>query len=187
MVILSLKNVTPFAWQTGRQADGRIGYSGSWIGCTIYVQHPQVTSPNANYQCTTYTYLYNMLPSHCFRWSDYQCTEYVQYAKLYFCCHRVIRQQKYSRKLKGCCSLDQLETRYSFLLWLSRLMIQDIPTDKVLFCQKVDGQNRIRLFPPLNHFRSNQPFVIHSSATNPTNLTFSPRYDTFHHSNHIFW
>ena len=84
--------------------------------CTIYVQHPQVTPPNADYQCTTYTYLYNMLPSHCFRWSDYQCTEYVQYAKLYFCCHRVIRQQKYSRKLKGCCSLDQLETRYSFFI-----------------------------------------------------------------------
>ena len=53
--------------------------------------------------------------------------------------------------------------------WPSRPRIQDFSTDEVLFCQKADGQNGIRLFPPISLSKSTAlVLTFHFLQTNPS-------------------
>ena len=52
--------------------------------------------------------------------------------------------------------------------WSTWLRIQDISIDKVLFCQKVNIKNGIRL----SAFSADQPFRILSSCSHPVNIMY---------------
>ena len=60
-----------------------------------------------------------------------------------------------------------METIIATLRWSSGPRIQDIFTDKVLFCQKADGQNGISAFPLFSAFSADQSFKIQSFGHDP--------------------
>ena len=77
------------------------------------------------------------------------------------CCHDTSDESReiwQERADVTCCYIQE----YKYLLWL---VIQDIFTEKVLFCQKTDGQNGICFSAFILPFPPYQPFKIDGCRT----------------------